>query len=140
MVQSTQKSRKISITQFGELTIEPKHVFMFPNGLLGFEELREFVLISEEETIPFKWLISLEKPEIGFPLLSPWHIDLTYDPGLDFDLEREVLMVVITLKDRGMMTANLKAPIVLDVHNQSGKQVILPTDKYYTDYVIHSKN
>jgi flagellar assembly factor FliW len=136
MEQSVQDIRKISTTQFGELVIESKHIFMFTNGLLGFEELREFVLISEEETVPFKWLICLEKPEIGFPLLSPWHIDLTYDPGSDFDLEKEVLMVVITLKDRGMMTANMKAPIVLDVHNQSGKQVILPTDRYFTDYVI----
>jgi flagellar assembly factor FliW len=136
MERNNQEIRKIFTTQFGELDIEQKHIFVFPSGLLGFEELREFVLISEEETVPFKWLICLEKPEIGFPLLSPWHIDLTYDPGPGFDLESEVMMVVITLRDRGLMTANLRAPIVLDVHNQSGKQVILHSEKYYTDYTI----
>jgi excinuclease ABC subunit A len=41
--------------------------------------------------VPFRWLLSLENPNIGFPLLSPWHIDISYSPGKDFDLETEVL-------------------------------------------------
>lgn len=127
----------IRTLQFGEVHIERKHIFNFPLGLLGFEELREFVLISEEETEPFKWLISIERPEIGFPLLSPWHIDLTYDPGDEYDLEHEVLLSVITLGDeKGLMTANLKAPIVLDVRSQNGRQVILASDKYLPNYII----
>ncbi|MCX7879881.1 MAG: flagellar assembly protein FliW [Ignavibacteria bacterium] len=132
--------RKIKTLQFGKLEIEPHHIFYFENGLFGFEDLREFVIIAEEETLPFKWLISLERPEIGFPLLSPWHIDLLYDPGDDFDLEKNVLMVIITLENENkQMTANMKAPVVFDVENQRGWQVILPTDKYSTNYVIPNK-
>jgi flagellar assembly factor FliW len=132
-----QETRKINTNQFGELNIDVEHVFIFSDGLLGFEDLREFVLISEEETIPFKWLISLEKPDIGFPLLSPWHVDLTYNPGPQFDLDRHVLMVVITLEDeKGLMTANMKAPIVLDVVTRTGKQAILSSDKYSPSHVI----
>lgn len=132
-----EEKRKIITLQFGELYIEPKHIFYFPDGLLGFEDLREFVLISEEETIPFKWLISIEKPVIGFPLLSPWHIDVSYNPGDDFNLEKEVIFVVVTLEDeKGLMTANMKAPIILDVETQKGRQVILPTDKYTPNHVI----
>ena len=130
-------NRKISTSQFGELQISKDHIFYFNNGLLGFEDLHEFVLISEEETVPFKWLISLDKPEIGFPLLSPWHLDLSYDPGNDFDLNRQVLMLVITLEDdKGQMTANMKAPVIFDVDNQNGDQVILTSDKYSPNYVI----
>ncbi|MFW5663186.1 MAG: flagellar assembly protein FliW, partial [Bacteroidota bacterium] len=79
------KIRKIKTLHFGEIDVESQYIFNFPEGLLGFENLREFVLISEEETVPFKWLINLEEPEIGFPLLSPWHIDLTYNPGRLFN-------------------------------------------------------
>ena len=135
-----QDVRTISTIQFGEISVESKHIFYFEDGILGFENLREFVLISEEETVPFKWLISLEQPEIGFPLLSPWHIDLSYEPGKGFDLEKEVLFVVITLEnENGVMSANLKAPIVLNVENQKGKQTILPKDKYSPNYVLKKR-
>ena len=133
-------ARKILTQQFGELTIEDKHIFNFPNGLLGFEDLHEFVLISEEETVPFKWLLSVDKPEIGFPLLSPWHIEIGYDPGNNFDLNKQVIMVVVTLEnEEGSMTANLKAPVVLDVEKQSGEQLILPSDKYSPTHLIVAK-
>lgn len=130
-------SRTINTLHFGEISVEDDHIFIFPNGILGFEELREFVLISEEETIPFKWLISIEKPEIGFPLLSPWHLDIGYDPGSEFDLEKQVLFAVVTLEDeKGLMTANLKAPIVFNIETQTAEQVILPKDKYVPNFVI----
>lgn len=133
-------TRKIRTTQFGEIEIEPKHIFYFENGILGFEDLNEFVLISDEETLPFKWLISLEKPEIGFPIISPWYLDLRYDPGNEFDLEKLVLMAIVILEDENkQMSANLKAPVVFDVENQKGWQTILPTDKYPTNYVIPKK-
>ncbi|MFN3306119.1 MAG: flagellar assembly protein FliW [Candidatus Kapaibacteriota bacterium] len=134
------EKRVIKTLQFGELEIEPQHIFYFENGILGFEDLHEFVLIADEETLPFKWLISIEKSEIGFPLLSPWHLDLMYDPGPEFDLEKLVLMVIITLEDENkQMTANMKAPIVFDVENQRGWQTILPSEKYSTNFVIPKK-
>jgi flagellar assembly factor FliW len=108
--------------------------------MLGFEDLREFVLISDEETVPFRWLISIEKPEIGFPVLSPWYIDLSYNPGRDFNIDREVIFAVITLEDeRGHMSANMKAPVILDVMDHTGRQVILPTDKYLPNFIIPNK-
>jgi len=129
--------RKINTLQFGEFEVGEEHIFFFENGILGFEDLREFVLVSEEETVPFKWLISLDMPDIGFPCLSPWHIDLTYDPGKEFDLENEVLLIIVTLDDgNGQMTANLKAPVVLDIKYQRGKQIILTSDRYSPNFVI----
>lgn len=138
--QESSETRKVKTLQFGEILVEDRHIFNFPNGILGFEDLREFVLISDEETEPFKWLISLEEPEIGFPLLSPWHIDITYNPGRGFDLEKQVIMVVVTLEDeRGQMTANMKAPLIFNVSEQTGEQVILPKDKYSPSYIIPNK-
>ena len=134
-------TRTFTTLQFGEISVEPRHIFTFKSGVLGFERLREFVLISEEETVPFKWLISLEETDIGFPLLSPWLIDTTYNPGKSFDLDSQVLFVVITLEDgKGKMTANMKAPIVLDVTKQTGEQIILPSDRYSTHFVIPKNN
>ncbi len=133
--------RRIRTSQFGEIEVEQRHIFTFETGLLGFETLQHFVLIAEEETLPFKWLISIDQPEIGFPLLSPWHIDLTYNPGKKFNLDRKVLFVVVTLENsRGLMTANMKAPIILDVVDQSGLQTVLPKDRYSPDFVIPKRD
>ncbi len=136
----TEKNREITTLQFGNLSVSEEHIFYFDQGLLGFDDLHEYVLISEEETVPFKWLMSLEEPEIGFPLLSPWHIDLTYDPGKDFDIQKEVVMIVITLEDDiGLMTGNMKAPVIFDVEHQKARQVILPSDRYSPNQVISTK-
>ncbi len=128
---------KIITQDFGELEIEKEHIFTFEGGILGFDELHQFVLISDESTEPLKWLISVENPEIGFPLISPWHIDLSYEPGRDYDPDTEVAMTVVTLgHEEGNLSVNLKAPILFNIENNTGKQLILPTDKYSPSHVI----
>ncbi len=124
-------ARKVNTLHFGTIMVEPEYIFKFENGLLGFEMLREFVLISDEETLPFRWLVSVDEPTISFPLLSPWLIDLSYKPGKQYEESNFVLFSIVTLEDdAGNMTANLKAPIVLNITNQTGEQVILTNDKY----------
>ncbi len=137
MSETKTQTRVIKTLHFGDLEVEPHHIFYFKNGMLGFDDLHEYVLISEESTLPFRWLISLDEPEIGFPLLSPWHIDVYYDPGKDYDLNSNAVFVVITLEDEnGDMTANMKAPVIFNIDKLTADQVILTTDKYSTNHVI----
>jgi flagellar assembly factor FliW len=130
-------SISLSIPDFGNLEVESKHIFTFANGLLGFEYLTEFILINEDATAPFRWLVSVQDTTIGFPLLSPWHIDLTFNPDIEYDLSKHSLFVVITLSDeQKRMTANMKAPILLNTNKQTGEQLILPSNMYSAEYVI----
>jgi len=134
---SAKGNRKITTIHFGELEITPELIYVFPEGLLGFEGMNEFVLVSEEETEPFKWLISLDEPNIGFPLLNPWFINIKYNPGKKFNADKEVIFSVVTLGNGSSdMTANLKAPIILDIDERKGRQIILPSDKYSPNYII----
>lgn len=134
-------SISLVIPDFGNLQVEPKHIFTFADGLLGFEDLTEFILINEESTSPFRWLVSVQKPSIGFPVLSPWHIELAYDPAIDYDLASHSLFVVVTLADEHKrMTANMKAPILLNTDKQTGKQIILTSGNYQAEYVISTGN
>jgi flagellar assembly factor FliW len=132
--------REIQSLHFGKFTLEPDSLFTFADGLLGFEELKQFVLVSDESTVPFKWLISVDSPDIGLPLLSPWLIDLNYRPGKHAEGEDMAAFVVVTLSNIKGMTANMKAPIIFDTNTQTGKQIILPSDKYRTDFVIKGNN
>lgn len=132
--------RTITTPHFGEIEVEQQHIFHLQDGMLGFERLKDFVLISEKETEPFKWLISLDEPDIGFPLISPWYLDIQYKPVRDFDIENQVVFVVITLQDYdGNMSANMKAPVILNVDDQTGEQIIIPSDKYQTNFIIKTK-
>lgn len=134
-------SKTIQTREFGEITVDSDYIFTFPNGLLGFENLREFVLISVEDTAPFKWLISIEQPEIGFILLSPWLADEFYNPGKSIDTSKNAVFVIIKLeKSKGEMSANMKAPLILDAEFNIGEQIILPSDKFTTNFILKTAN
>lgn len=128
----------IKSSQFGELEVSPENIFTFEEGLLGFEEYKKYVLISDEITEPFKWLIALEEPEIGFPIVNPWHIDIEYNPGKKYNYEVVVPMVIVTIGcGVSEMTANMKAPLLLNIEDMSGEQIIIASDKYSTNEKIH---
>jgi len=131
---------KITSSNFGELKIQPNNIFYFENGLLGFEMLNNYVLITDDEIVPFKWLMSIEEPEIMFPLISPFFIDNEYDTGRGIDLEQYVLFCIVTFNDgNGNVTANLKAPVILNSDNLTGEQIIIPTEIYNVNHIISQK-
>lgn len=140
MANKITESTKINSSNFGELEIQPNNIFYFENGLLGFETLNNFVLITDDDIVPFKWLMSIEEPEIMFPLISPFFIEAEYNAGKNVDLERYVLFCIVTFNDgKGNITANLKAPVILDSTNLTGEQIIIISDKYNVDHIISHK-
>ena len=141
MAKKITEPTKITSSSFGEVEILPDNVFYFENGLLGFEYLNNFVLITDDDIIPFKWLMSIEEPEIIFPLISPFFIYDEYNIGKDIDLERYVLFNVVTFNDgNGNVTANLKAPVVLCSDDLTGEQIILTSTEYNVNEIISQRN
>src|SRR6185437_16288742 len=61
----------IHTSRFGAISITPEDVLNFPEGLLGFNEMRRFVLLDDQADEIFAWLQSCEEPGIAFPLLEP---------------------------------------------------------------------
>lgn len=140
MANKIKKLIKITSSNFGELEIHPDNIFYLENGLLGFETLNNYILITDDEIVPFKWLMSIEEPEIMFPLVSPFFLDTEYDTGKDIDLDRYVLFCVVTFNDgSGNVTANMKAPVILDSENQTGEQIIITTNEYNVNQIISQK-
>lgn len=136
-MESQENTIILSTSQFGDIQIGQDQVFIFPDGLLGFENLKKYVLISDEETEPFKWLISLDEPSIGFPLISPYFIDYEYDINKKIDSNNQVIFAIVTLQNENKrITANLKAPLIIDLELMQGEQLLLPTEKYSTSFEI----
>lgn len=113
--------------QFGELEFEEKHVLNFPYGLIGFEENKKFLVVNDEESEPFRWLVSLDDPELSFPL-----IDVSSNPEISkkyFPKENVTLFAVASIKEQlDESTVNMRSPIVIDNSDRKGKQVVLEDD------------
>lgn len=109
-------------------------------GILGFENLREYEILNIENNDTLKELNSTEEDCIGFIVVSPFEVIKEYEVVLSQDiiekLEVEspndiILFNIITLgRILEESTVNLKAPIVINIKNNYGMQVILEEEKY----------
>lgn len=124
---------------FGHIEIDESQVITFMSGLPGFEDLNRFVLIVLEKTRPFFWLQALDR-DIALPLISPFDIEQNYAPVIDdscladLELAREedllVFAVAVIPAEVQQMTANLAAPILVNIANNRGCQVLTEDDRY----------
>ncbi len=130
----------LSTNNFGNLSVEKENIITFEQGLLGFEELKQFAIIDVEECLPFEWLVSVEDPIVAFPILNPTLFFSDYKPSLskddlvllDIRKEKDVEMFcIVTLgKKPEDVTLNLKGPILINMKNKMGKQVVITEDYY----------
>ncbi len=129
---------KLATRQFGELEFEERIVYHFASGLFGFEEYHDFIIIDDKDTEPLRWLVSIDDPDVGFAILEASLLA----PKLYRELPHEdsasaVFVVVVLKRDPDPITANLKAPIVLNLSSRTGKQIVLNSDEYSTEQKIN---
>jgi flagellar assembly factor FliW len=138
---------------FGVLTYREEAVFEFPQGLPAFEEEHRFVLIEMPENAPLVFLQSLRQPELcflAFPILvadreyhlavSPEDLEaLGLDRGRQPTLGNEVLVLaLVSLHDGFSATANLMAPIVLNLKTRRSLQAIRQDNLYSHQHPVPS--
>ncbi len=114
--------------QFGEMDFEEKHVVYFPEGIIGFEDCRKFLVVNDESSEPFSWLVSLDDRDLSFPVIDPSLVHHGFSTQF-FTKENVTLFSVAAIKtDLAQSTVNLKSPIVINNSDRTGKQVVLETD------------
>ena len=125
---------------------DPKEgiVFEFPFGIPGFEDYRVFVFLEQEEFLPFKWLVSVKKPEIAFAIADPRSLCESYTV-VPSKIDRMELgsaensdisvFVILTVSER-TVTANLRAPLLVDFKTRRGKQIVLSNNAYSVKYLV----
>ncbi|GAB6138165.1 flagellar assembly protein FliW [Halanaerobaculum tunisiense] len=134
---------KLETTRFGEIDIEQEEIINFAQGLYGFREQQEFILLEDAET-DFFWLQSVVNPDLAFLVSQPWIFcqDYEFDLGektkkeLKLESPEDVLVInTITVPDDPQqMTMNLKAPLVINEQERLGKQIILNDTDYPIKY------
>jgi flagellar assembly factor FliW len=124
----------------GEIKYAQKDIVIFNKGLLGFNELKKFFLIDLEEFEPFKLLHSLENDDIGMIVISPYDFFEDYEikineetiTNLKIKSSEDVMIVnTVTLNsDPSKITTNLQGPIIINISNNLGEQIIVDNSKY----------
>lgn len=139
----------INTKNFGELVFDEKEKIHFKEGLYGFEDQKEFILLNNfdtEEPVPFMWLQSVVDPELTFVVSIPFFLKKDYE----FEIPEEVCVdlsvtqpgevgvysickVGETISD---MTVNFQSPLVINANTRQGRQIVLYESPYKIDEKI----
>lgn len=127
--------------RFGTISYGDDDTVKFPEGLIGFPFLREFVMVEHKEGNRFRWLQSLDDESTAFLVVDPNAFFPEYAPVIsdadasDLELdERAAALVLSTVSippGRPQdMTLNLAAPIIVNAGTREAKQVVLEDEAY----------
>jgi flagellar assembly factor FliW len=132
---------------YGKIEVDERQKIFFPGGLLGFENLKDYLLLDAAQQ-PFYWLQSLDVPEIAFVMINPEIFRPDYLPevskseleeiGLqNSKSENSLVFTIVTIpEEHSRMTANLQGPIIINRKLKSGRQCISTNNDYKTQHYV----
>lgn len=140
---------------FGDVFVDEDKLIHFTNGIIGFPDLKMFLLIhdAERETQGgIRWMQSIEEPNFAIPVVDPLAIVNSYNPKIEDELlkvidvkESSEILVLTTISIPEVvetMSINLMAPIIINVDNHLACQIITEGDypvKYPVYYLLKAK-
>lgn len=136
---------KVATKAYGLVDVDERQSIKFPYGLLGFEQLKDYVLLDAEQQ-PFYWLQSVDVERVAFILVNPflfrpdYELDISdhelNEIGISNPKDALVFTIVTIPADGSAMTANLQGPLVINKDNRIGKQMILMDPRWKTKHDI----
>lgn len=118
----------------------------FPEGLVGCADWRSFVLVGISEDEPVRLMQSTDEPEISFLVTDPRLLDPAYacplSPAdrallhLTADDEPMLLCTLTLRREPASITANLVGPIVINLRERIGKQLVLADAPYSARHLV----
>lgn len=135
---------------FGKIEIADDKIITLEMGMIGFPKLTHFALIYDEEKEEkynsIMWLQSMDDPDIAFPVMMPNVVKEDYQPNVSEEMiaplgelneENTYMLVTVTVpKQVEEFSVNLKAPIVVNMDNRKGVQLIVEDD-YPVKYKVY---
>jgi len=130
---------------FGELDYSADSVFQFLEGIPAFEDQTAFVFLDQPQTHPLVFMQSLRYPGLCFIsvpvfVVDPaYRLDLVSEDFVSLDLAPELApqigsdilcLALVTVSKGADPTVNLASPVVLNLRNRKGGQVIQPSAGY----------
>jgi len=130
---------KVTTTRFGELEVKKQDVFHLNEGLMGFESLKDFFIVDPGDQTLILWLQSVADSAVAFPVIEPKIFNPDYQlkllpqemKSLELtDLAHSTVFCILTIPRLVTeMSANLKAPIIINNQTKKGRQIVLQDSK-----------
>lgn len=131
---------EITSKLFGNVEFSAESVITLDEGLIGISDKKRFLLIEKENFAPFTYFQSVDDPNLVLIVINPFLIEKNYQFYIHDDDLRSIdvqstddfqILAVVIFSDRiENIMVNLKAPIIINIHNKKAKQVILLNDDY----------
>lgn len=134
--------RVLSSRYFGAIAFADEDVLSFPRGLPAFEEERRWLLLDDGES-SVRWLLSAEDEGPALPVTAPEALMPDYSARIpeddmelvgasDSDRPDLALLIVLCVPETAPwnMTANLRAPILVNLRTRRAVQVIALNEEY----------
>jgi len=136
---------KVYTSRFGEIEVDEEKIVHFQKGIPAFEDEHEFIILPYDEESPYYFMQSLKSPDLAFLLTIPF----LFFPDYSFEIDDETIheldvknydkllyysMITIPNGSIRYMTANLLAPVVINIENMQAKQVVLDKSNYTTKH------
>ena len=135
---------------FGEINLSEDKIITMERGMFGFEEYKKYTILydSEKDGRPnVSWFQSVEEPSLAFSVINPMAVMEDYNPIVEDELlkglgeiteENIVVLLPLTVpQEVTNMTANLKAPIIINADTRKGAQVVVENEEYEIKYKIY---
>ncbi len=137
---------KINTGRFGEVSYSDDEVLLFPRGIPAFEANHEWILVGNDDSA-VKWLQSLDDVDLALPVTSPDAIQPDYNARIPEDELKMIgtvnpadlaLLIVVSIPEAAPwnMTANLRAPILVNLKTHKAVQVIALNEEYPIRHVV----
>ena len=137
----------LAMSSVAEIEITKTQTVQLPLGLLGFERIKTYSLITRSDQTPFHWLSVPDGGDLAFLVVPPCLVLPDY--ALDMsDADADYLEIrnpndalvfnIVTLKSDGSATVNMKGPIVINRHTMIGMQVVLSQSNYAIKHPIQA--
>ncbi len=123
---------RIDTQRFGTLQINPDELFLFPQGLIGMESLRQWALLPDLDNPSVAWLQSASRGDRAIPVISPRaffegyrvHVTRRELACLHMQPGAEIYVLTTISGHVGRLTTNLRSPLLLNLSRRLGCQVI----------------
>jgi len=133
---------KIQSRRFGTIEIADEDAIRFPQGLIGFPDETEFVLVPHGNSAVVAWLHSVKNPVFALPVVSAHGLTDGYaavvaaqiaaETGLRDSSADIAVMAVLSAPSGKPATVNLLAPIVVNATTRMGAQIVLDGTRFTT--------
>ena len=130
----------IKTSRFGEVSYKKEDLLIFPRGIPAFENMHEWILAGSDDSA-IKWLQSINDGDLALPVTSPDAIQPDYNARIPEDELKMIgsvnpadlaLLIVVSIPPAAPwnMTANLRAPILINLKTHKAVQVIALNEEY----------